>query len=417
MKFERRMALRYLRGARGRAEGRRFLRFITYVAVGGVAVGVAALLLSLSIVRGFSREIQEKVVGFGAHVQVENYDDAPLDDADALEAALEAMPHVTAVMPLLQEFILLRRSSEVIDGVLLTGVPALPAFLEGNLVGGTGDLAADAEGRAGVVLGADLARTLGLSVGEVVTAFSLPRGQGMEAVQGVFSGLRPRVAQFRVSGIYETSLQDFDALNVYTALGPAQRLLGYDGDTVSRFDLTVDEMPNAAAVAEAVEEKFGFPVIARTIYEVWPGIFAWVNLQETIIPLVIGVIIIVAAFNIIGTLLMIILEKSREIGVLASMGASPRTLRRLFLWLGLFIGVVGTGTGQVLALVIALLQKRYEIIDLPAEQYYMSTAPVELNALDFVLVGAVALALCTLAAYVPARVAARLDPIRVIRFR
>ena len=157
--------------------------------------------------------------------------------------------------------------------------------------------------------------------------------------------------------------------------------------------------------------------MARSIYEVWRGLFAWVELQESIIPLVIGVIILVAAFNIVGALLMIILEKTREIGVLESMGASSRSLRRLFLWLGLLIGIVGTAIGEGLALVLALIQQRYGIIPLPPEAYYMDTAPIELNPFDFVLVAVVTLTLCALAAYVPARVAAAIDPIRVIRFR
>ena len=126
--------------------------------------------------------------------------------------------------------------------------------------------------------------------------------------------------------------------------------------------------------------------------------------------------IIVAAFNIVGTLLMIILEKTREIGVMASMGASRQIIRRLFLWLGLFVGAAGTGIGLSIALILALLQQRYDIIPLPEEAYYMDTAPIELNPLDFVLVGVISLVLCALAAYIPARFASRIEPLRVIRF-
>ena len=129
------------------------------------------------------------------------------------------------------------------------------------------------------------------------------------------------------------------------------------------------------------------------------------------------VIVIVAAFNIIGTLLMIILEKTREMGVLQSMGTSRRLLRRLFLWLGILIGVVGTAIGEVAALLLAVIQKEFQVIPLPAEAYYMDTAPIELNPVDFVVVAVVALVLCALSAYVPARVASRIDPVRAIRFR
>jgi len=157
--------------------------------------------------------------------------------------------------------------------------------------------------------------------------------------------------------------------------------------------------------------------MARSIYNVYRPLFAWVQLQQNIIPLVLSIITVVAAFNIIGTLLMLMLEKTQAMGVLASMGASAKSLRRLFLWMGLIIGGVGTLLGSVFALVFGLLQKQYGFIPLPAEAYYMETAPVELIPWDFLIVGLVAVVLCLLAAYIPARIASRIEPIRVIRFR
>jgi len=186
---------------------------------------------------------------------------------------------------------------------------------------------------------------------------------------------------------------------------------------VSRFDVTLSNVAYADSTARSIQERFGWPVRTQTIEQQFAGLFAWVNLQEGIIPLVIGVIVLVSAFNIIGALLMLILEKTREIGVLQSLGASGSTLKRLFLLLGLLIGTVGTVIGEGLALTLGLIQKRYEVIPLPADAYYMTSAPVELNALDFLLVAAVTLALCGLAAYIPARVAARIEPVRAIRFQ
>lgn len=405
--------MRYLRSAQGREEGRRFLRFITYVAVGGVAVGVAALLLALSVVRGFSREIEAKIVGFGAHVQVESFQEAPLDDAAQVAAELTAWPGVERVAPVVQEFALLRRSPSEIDGVAVWGTDEPPPYLADQVVEGRFAFERDEGGLPGIVVGAQLARLLGVDVGDRVTAFSM-RGLDEPGAPGL---RRPRVKQFYVAGVYETSLSNFDEIYAFTSLEAARDLLQHDPDMVTRFDLTLADVQAAPAVAEAIEDHFGFPMMARSIYEVYRGLFAWVNLQESIIPLVVGIIILVGAFNIVGTLLMMILEKTREIGILESMGASARLLRRLFLWLGLLIGLVGTAIGEILALGLALLQREYGIIPLPAEAYYMTTAPIELDALDFVLVGGLALALCVLAAYVPARVAARIEPIRAIRFR
>ena len=415
MKFERFMAARYLRDL-GKGEGRRFLRFITYVAVGGVAVGVASLLLSLSIVRGFSTEIREKIIGFGAHVQVESYQDAPLSAASARRRQIEAIPGVVDVAPVIQQFVLVRHAENEIDGVVLWGTDAVPEYLAANVIAGSTELATDSLGRPGLVIGQQLARELTLSVGDLVTAFSM-RNADDAGLGGALTGARPRVKQFRVTGVYETSLHNFDELFVFTGSGAARNLLQIAGDEVTRFDVTLQDPAAAGETARAIEDATGFPVMARTIFEVYHGLFAWINLQESIIPVVISVIVIVAAFNIIGTLLMIILEKTREMGVLGSLGTSPRTVRRLFLWFGLLIGAVGTVIGEATALVLALIQLEFEIIPLPAEAYYMSTAPIELHALDFVIVGVTAMLLCAAAAYIPARVAARIDPLRAIRFR
>ncbi|HEX7069545.1 MAG TPA: FtsX-like permease family protein [Rhodothermales bacterium] len=412
MRFERYMAARYLRDI-GRGEGRRFLRFVMYVAVGGVAVGVAALLLSLSIVRGFSSEIREKIVGFGAHVQVESYQDAPLTDAGERLRVILEQPHVVDVAPVIQQFVLLRRAERDVDGVILWGTDAVPPYLETQLVAGSVDLTTDSLGRPGLVVGQKLADLLGLEVGDLATAFSMRNSEP----DGGLSASRPRVKQFRITGVYETDLHNFDELFVFAGSRATRDFLEVADDAVTRFDVTLDDPAYAQTVALALEDELGFPVMARTIFEVYHGLFAWIRLQESIIPVVISVIVIVAAFNIMGTLLMIILEKTREMGVLASLGSSRRSIRRLFLWLGVLIGVSGTLIGEVTALVLALIQQRFKVIPLPAEAYYMNTAPIELYAPDFVLVAVVALVLCALSAYVPARVASAIDPVRAIRFR
>ena len=416
MSFHRFVAFRYLLGAQGREEGRRFVRFITYVAIGGVAVGVAALLLALSIVRGFSQEIEAKIVGFGAHVQVESFQDAPLSDAERMQRDLAQRATVARVAPVVTEFALLRRSAVEIDGVALWGTDVLLPYLAEHLQDGTPSFAPDSARRSGLVIGAALARLLDVAVGDRVTVFSMRKTAGDGARSLSTLGLRPRVKQFHVAGIYETALANFDELYVFTDLDVARDLLQYGPDQVTRFDLTLHDVTQADAVALDVEETYGFPVMARTIYQAFRGLFAWVNLQEAIIPVVIGIMIIVAAFNTVGTLLMIVMEKTREIGVMASMGASRQILRRLFLWLGLFIGAVGTGIGLSLAFILAMLQQRYAIIPLPEEAYYMDTAPIALDPFDFVLVGAIALILCVLSAYIPARFASRIEPLKVIRF-
>jgi lipoprotein-releasing system permease protein len=414
-RFEYFMALRYLRGAEGRAEGRSFLRFITYVAIGGVALGVAALLLALAIVRGFSQEITEKIVGFGSHVQVQNtLREEPLPQASDLKSRIARTEGVASVAPIIEGVVLLRRSAQSIDGVQLVGVDEPPAYIERHVSQGAFDLRSAPGEPQRIVVGAALAERMDVGVGETVTLFGL-QNAGAEGLQLD----RPRVRQFQVTGIYRTSLTSIDGQVVFTAAAPARALVGMAASSVSRFDVTVEDFGAVDDVAARLNQNVSFPATARTIRQIQPyaSLFAWVNLQQGIIPLVIGVIVIVAAFNIVGILLMMILEKTREIGVLQSIGTSQTTLKRLFLAVGVLIGAVGTAAGAGLAFLLASLQKQFGIIPLPEEAYYMTTAPIALHPLDYLLVAVVTLVLCGLAAYIPARVAARIEPVQAIRFQ
>ncbi len=412
--FERFVALRYLWRAQGKSEGKRFVRFITFMSIGGVAIGVTALLLALAIVRGFSDEIRSKIISFGAHIQLESFEDAPLDPVSRYTSQLSEIESIVDVNAIVEEFALIRRSSSDIDGVSFRGVERPPPAMVDQIIEGSFSFSPDSANNAGIVIGSQLARLLNLSVGDDVAAFSMPRSLGASSA---FMGIRPTARKFYVAGIYETSFANFDELFVYTDIDVARDLFDYREDQASRLDLLIEDPDQAKSVAAEIDEKIGYPLYSRTVFAVFRQYFAWVNLQESIIPIVIGVIVLVGAFNIIGTLLMILLEKTHEIGVLGSMGASPRSLRRLFLSLGLLIGGVGMIAGQGLALLLALLQKKYNIIPLPEEAYYMKVAPIDLQALDFLFVGAIALILCVAAAYIPARAASKIEPIKAIRFR
>jgi lipoprotein-releasing system permease protein len=372
-------------------------------------------LLSLAIVRGFSQEITEKIFGFGAHVQVQSYvNDQPLTGAGSLRGTLQSTDGVSSVSSVVEDVVLLRQSDRSIDGIQLLGVDAAPDYIARSIVDGASHIRTGGEAPS-LIVGAGLADRLGLSVGDRVTAFSLQEGkEGGDLRVG-----RPRVDQFRIGGIYETSLSNVDDNFAFTNLSTARRLVGFSSNAVTRFDVTVNDIGQVDSVATRIEETLGFPASARTIYQLQPyaSLFAWVDLQQSIIPLVIGVIVIVAAFNIVGILLMIILEKTREIGVLQSLGTSQTMVKRLFLAFGLLIGTVGTVIGSAIALALGFLQQRFAIIPLPEEAYYMTTAPIELNPIDYLIVSTLTLALCGLAAYIPARVAARIEPVRAIRFQ
>lgn len=409
-RFEWFVAFRYLRGAQGLPEGGRFLRFVLYAAVGGVAVGVAALLLALSIVRGFSVEIERKIIAFGAHVQVSSLLDEPITREALDPDTLRVFAGVQSVSPVVSEFVLLRRSARQIDGVSLWGTDSLPPLLREQVVQGDALLGADTSGLPPLVLGQSLAENLGAALGDRVTLFTLPE-RGALGQGGV-----PRAASFAVTGIYRTNLANFDELYVFTSLGVARRLLRLPEDGVTRYDLLLTDVSRADVVAETIETALGFPIVATSVFTLYRSLFSWVALQQNIVPLVLSVLVLVAAFSIVGILFMLVLEKSREIGIFVSMGASSRRVRRLYLAVGATIGLLGATIGAAFALVVGLLQQRFGFIPLPAEAYYIDRAPIALAPLDFVLVGSLAIVLCTVAAWLPARFAARLEPIAVLRF-
>lgn len=405
------VAWRYLRGAQGGASGSKFLRLISYIAIGGVSLGVATLLLSLAVVRGFSEEIETKITGFGAHVQVESIRNTPLNQVSELMTVISKNDAVISVQPVVTEFVLLRKTRQDIDGVGLWGIDQFPAYLRKHIISGSGNLESSAGAR--LIIGNLLAENLGLTVGDQVILLATKNLSNTEK----FLTVRPRLKQFEITGIYETSLIDFDQTYVFTDISTARQLLDYTSDQASRIDVMLQDVSEAQTVSLILEESLGAGVLARSIFEIYRGLFAWVDLQEAIIPLVISILILVAAFNVMGTLLMIVLEKTREIGIIASMGASRRDIQQLYLYLGLFVGGIGTAIGLFLAWGLGTLQLQYGIVGLPAEAYYMDTAPVAMHLSDFIIVSGVSVLLCLGAAYFPARIASRIPPLRVLRFR
>ena len=412
--FERTLALRYLRGAQGRDDRGGFLRFVVVAAIGGVAVGTGALLLALMIVRGFSREIEAKIVGFGQHVQVESYLGDPLVEADSARAAIEAIPGVERVAPAVVDFALLDAGGGAdgsVDGILLWGTAPedLPYIAERTTTGRFA-FSPDDRGQPGVVLGARLAERLGVTVGDRVTAYST-RGLGAGEVRS-----RPRIKQYHVAGVFETGLGDFDDRFAYASLAAARDLFDVAPDQVTRLDVTLADRTRSREVAEAITDDIGPPLFARPIEDVYRGLFAWVELQQSIVPLVISILVVVSAFNIIGALLMVVLEKAREIGTVLAMGASRAAVQRLFVVFGLLVGLIGAAIGVGVALLLGLVQQRWEIIRLPPDAYYLDRAPVEIVGTDIALTVIATVILCTLAAYLPARSASTIEPIRTIRF-
>ncbi len=406
MKFEWYLALRYFKGTR---KGSRFLSFIKTMAITGVAVGSAGLLIALSIVHGFKSVIDNKVMGFAPHVTIETFTDDPIYRSDTLLTWMERFPEIAEARAVVEGEAMIQSSDEV-TGTRFKGIDAesritqLPSYItRGEL-----RLSTDSTGLPGMVVGEPLARSLGADIGSVLTVFT---------AEGIPSPLSsPEIQQFRLSGIYQTGIERFDELYAVIDSRYAGTLFQLPGAHATSVEMRLEDPSRIPAFDEKLSVQLPFPYRTVTILERYSSIFAWVDMQEQIIPFVISVMIIVAAFNLIGTVLMMVIERTRDIGILKTIGTQNGQVRYVFLLEGIFVAVVGLAIGFALSLAFVWIQSTYQLIPLSEQNYYMSYVPVQPHLLDFVITSGVTLVLCALASWLPARIASRTDPLKVIAY-
>ena len=406
MNFSWYIAGKYFKGTKRES---RFLSFIKIMAIGGVAIGSAGLLIALSIVHGFKSTINEKIVGFAPHITVNSYINDTIVRADTLQTFLAGIPNVSNAQSIMTGQVMIQSARDV-SGSVLKGVPESGDVtnLRDYIQQGEYDITVQENGLRGIILGSSLANTIGASIGARVTVY---------VIDGLPSPFNtPEIQQFTLTGIYQTGLARFDDNFALTDIGSVQNLFNIPPRQASHVEVTVSNANQIEETFQSIQNEIQFPYVAESIYQRYRNIFAWVDLQEETIPLVIGVMIIVAAFNLIGTVLMMVLERVKDIGILKTIGAKDKVIRRIFLLEGLFVATSGLILGIAISLLFYWLQVNYGIIPLSEENYYMSTAPVEPHTFDFVLVSVITILLCTLASWLPARIAAKTDPVKVLTF-
>lgn len=405
MSFPAFIALRYLRSRRNRG----FISFITLIAVTGVTLGVATLIITLSILSGFEKTIQDNLVRFTSHLQLFAFGNQVLPNPrGAINTVKDRFPQVVGMAPYVAREGLVQ-SPRGVEGVLIKGIdPQMDISRIGDqLVEGHFDLAERSDGLQSLVLGKRLGEKLEIAEGDKVTIFGL--------VGSSISLSQTRVMQFVVAGLYDTGMAEYDESYVYINIRNAQTLFNF-GNAVSGFDVNVSDLSQLSLLAQDIPQELGYPYYARTMYQMHRNLFTWVELQKEPIPIILGLIIIVATVNIIGTLLMMVMEKVKEIGILRALGSKKRSVGNIFMLQGILIGVVGTTLGNAVAYGLCQLEMHYKFISLPPGIYYMSHVPIELVPGNFLIVSAAALVMCFLSSLLPSRFAARQDPVATIRF-
>ena len=400
MSFELFVALRYLLAKRKQA----FISLISLISTLGVAVGVMALIIALALMTGLQGELRDRILGSTAHVYV--WKSGGIDDYRAEVARLQQLEGVAGAGPAIIGKALI--SSERADSFIsLKGVdPALEpnvtdirrAMQRGNIA----ELVPSSEDALpGLLIGRNLGEQLGVDVGDTVTLL---------VPQGTLSpmGMIPRTRRVRVAGVYALGLLEFDAAYGFVSLEFAERLYGKAAPDL--IELRVADVDDAPAISESIPEALGPEYVSQDWADMNQALFSALWIEKMAISITIGLIVLVAALQIVASLILLVMEKSRDIAILKTMGTSPARVRRIFMMQGLVIGVIGTSVGAVSGLALCWVFDRYRLIRIPMDVYQIAYVPFVVRPLEFALVVVSAILICFVATIYPSRQASRLDP-------
>lgn len=418
------ISLRYLRARRKQV----FVSVITFISITGIFLGVAALIIVLAVMNGFENDLRNKILGINSHIVLMQYDGAMRDHQRVMREVVQ-VPGVVAATPFIYSQAMLKNGNSV-TGVVLRGlsladalkVISLGKIREGSLdpLAGNGKkmpgLRPEIADLPGIVIGRELAKNLGILLHEMVYVVS-PSGLSTPM------GMVPRMKPFLVVGIFESGFFEYDSTLAYISLAQCQEFLGM-GDTVTGIEIKVDDIYKADHISKQIVEKLGFPYWGRNWMEMNKNLFSALKLEKRVMFIILSLIVLVAAFNIISALIMIVMEKNKDIAILKTMGATRGGIMRIFIYQGLVVGVIGTFLGCAAGLAVAFnleavsrfVENLFGFKILPADVYYLSELPSQVNYGDVGIIIVGTLLISFLSTIYPSWKASRLDPAEALRY-
>ncbi len=409
MRFELFIALRHLLGRRKQI----FISLISMISILGIALGVMALVVVIAVMSGFEKELKKKILGNTAHIMVMKYGGGISNYKD-LTTTIGRIDEVVEAAPFILNQAMLTHGRQV-NGAGIRGIDRdhdpLRKKLEGMLVDGRFFSALDeSQNRTPeIILGSELAKSLGVKPGSSLRLIA-PGGSPTPL------GLVPRMQRFVVVGTYTSGMYQYDSALAYTTLEAAQKFFALPGQ-VSGIAIEIEKLYESGAVAEKIRQELPYPYWARDWISMNRNLFAALKLERITMFIILALIIMVAAFNIISTLIMVVMEKHKEIAILKTMGLSAFRIMRIFVWEGMIIGFAGTILGLAGSLVLCEILKRYDFITLPGDVYYFETSlPVDLQIFHLVATAGLSLVLSFVATLYPSFHASRLLPAEALRY-
>ena len=401
---------------RGRREGTSFSRPINVIAIIGIAMGLAVMILAVSILTGFKQQIREKVVGFGSHIQIMNFDSnisfetTPVSDTQEFVSKIKQIPGIRHIEVFATKAGIIKTDKDI-QGVVLKGIGKDFdwSYFGSNMVDGFVFTVSDTGRTDKVIISKKISEMLRLKTGD---SFA------MHFIQDP-----PRMRKFTISGIYETSLEEFDKMYVFCDIGHIQKLNGWRDDQVSGFEVFIDDFDRLDEMTMEVRDAIGYKITDEdTIFKAvnirtkYPQIFDWLNFQDINVIIIILLMLIVAGFNMISGLLILILEKTNMIGVLKALGSDDSTIRRVFLYQAAYLIGKGLLWGNLFGVGLAFLQLKTGIISLDPSSYYIKTVPVNLELVHILLLNAGTMTAIIIMLLVPSQLISRITPVKAIRY-